>query len=258
MASASTDSATSARHDSGEAAKALRFIPLGEQQHSKIDTLGLSSELAWHDVYSLEDPSLLAFVPRPAHALLLVFPTSSAYEKARTDEDSSLPEYAGTGSKEEVLWFKQTIGNACGLMGILHATCNGMARDLIAPSTPLSDLITKAEPLDPKSRAKLIETSDDLATAHVSAASEGDTSAPAAEDHIDLHYVAFIKSAEGNLWELDGRRKGPLNRGKLEEGDDVLSEKALELGPKRFLKREEEAGGAELRFSILALGPSFT
>lgn len=57
------------------------------------------------------------------------------------------------------------------------------------------------------------------------------------------------------MWELDGGRKGPLNRGKLGEGEDVLSERAIEMGPKRFLKREEEVGGGELRFSILALGP---
>lgn len=98
---------------------------------SLVHKLGLSSDLSWHDVYSLDDPSLLAFVPRPAHALLLVFPVSEAYIKARTDEDSSLSDYNGSGENEEVLWFKQTIGNACGLMGLLHAVCNGMTRDLI-------------------------------------------------------------------------------------------------------------------------------
>lgn len=103
-----------------------------------VHKLGLSSDLSWHDVYSLDDPSLLAFVPRPAHALLLVFPTSSAYEKSRQDEDNSLVDYTGTGSDEEVLWFKQTIGNACGLMGLIHATCNGMPRDLIGEMTLLS------------------------------------------------------------------------------------------------------------------------
>ena len=101
---------------------------------SLVHKLGLSSELSWHDVYSLDDPSLLAFVPRPAHALLLVFPVSSAYETARIEEDSSLPDYTGTGYEEEVLWFKQTIGNACGLMGLIHATCNGLTRDLIGIS----------------------------------------------------------------------------------------------------------------------------
>lgn len=93
--------------------------------------LGLSPDLSWHDVYSLDDPSLLSFVPRPAHALLLVFPVSETYETFRREEDSTLPDYSGSGSNEEVLWFKQTIGNACGLMGLLHAVCNGMLRDFI-------------------------------------------------------------------------------------------------------------------------------
>ena len=94
--------------------------------------------MSWHDVYSIDDPSLLAFVPRPAHALLLVFPTSAAYHKARQEEDEPLSNYSGTGPEEEVLWFKQTIGNACGLMGLLHAACNGMTRDLIGTLSNLT------------------------------------------------------------------------------------------------------------------------
>lgn len=112
--------------------------------------------------------------------------------------------------------------------------------------------------MDPAARARMLETTPAIATAHANAAAGGDTAPPSADDRIDLHFVAFVKSPEGNLWELDGRRKGPLNRGKLPEGEDVLGEKALQLGPKRFLESEKEAGaGAELRFSILALGPSF-
>ena len=126
-----------------------------------------------------------------------------------------------------------------------------------APSTPLSNLITEATPLSPPDRAKLLETSSDLAAAHASAASGGDTTAPSADDPIDLHFVAFVKSPENNLWELDGSRKGPLNRGKLPQGEDILGEKAIQLGPKRFLTREQNTPGGEMRFSILALGPSF-
>ncbi|NJM82156.1 MAG: hypothetical protein HC844_06390 [Tabrizicola sp.] len=34
-------------------------------------------------------------------------------------------------------------------------------------------------------------------------------SAPEAQAKVDLHFVAFVKSAvDGELWELDGRRKG--------------------------------------------------
>ena len=240
---------------------------------SLVHKLGLSPSLSFHDVYSLTEPSLLEFVPRPAHALLLVFPVSSTYESSRLAEDASLPEYTGSGPNEEVVWFKQTIGNACGLMGLLHAASNGMVRDfigklytlagrrdpmltLLAHSTPLEALLSTALPLAPNARARLLETSSTLAAAHASAASKGDTVAPDAATNVDLHYVAFVKSKENNLWELDGRRKGPLNRGKLGQEDDLLTEKAIEIGPMKFLKREEEKAEAELRFSIVALGPS--
>ena len=103
-----------------------------------VHKLGLSSDLSWHDVYSLDDPSLLAFVPRPVHALLLVFPVSKAYEKTRAEEDGPLPLYSGSGPNEEVLWFKQTIGNACGLMGLLHAVTNGMTREFIGSAFPIT------------------------------------------------------------------------------------------------------------------------
>lgn len=102
---------------------------------SLVHKLGLSPRLAFHDVYSLDDPSLLAFVPRPVHALLLVFPVSKTYETAREAEDSSLPTYSGLGPDEEILWFRQTIGNACGMMGLLHSACNGGAKELIGMSS---------------------------------------------------------------------------------------------------------------------------
>jgi ubiquitin carboxyl-terminal hydrolase L3 len=65
-----------------------------------------------------------------------------------------------------------------------------------------------------------------------------------------------VKSKDNHLWELDGRRKGPLDRGVLGPDDDVLCEKALQMGVRGFLKREEESGVGELRFSLVVLSPS--
>jgi ubiquitin carboxyl-terminal hydrolase L3 len=110
--------------------------------------------------------------------------------------------------------------------------------------------------LAPLERADLLYNSQALESAHQSAAAEGESAVPNAEDNIDLHYVCFVKDKDSNLWEMDGRRKGPLNRGQLGEEEDVLSEKALELGVKKFLAREEAAGGGELRFSVIALAQS--
>lgn len=112
----------------------VAFIPLEanpELMTKLLHDLGLKSDLAIHDVYSLTEPELLAFIPRPAHALLLVFPVSAAYESSRLAEDVTLPEYSGKGEDEPVVWFKQTIRNACGMMGLLHAVSNGSARKSI-------------------------------------------------------------------------------------------------------------------------------
>ena len=117
---------------------------------------------------------------------------------------------------------------------------------------PLIAYSRRAGPLDPAARTQLLETSPDLARAHHAAASQGDTAAPQASDDVDLHYVCFVKGDDGTLWELDGRRKGPLARGQLESGEDVLSEKALTLGPRRFI----EAGGEDIRFNAVVLAAS--
>ncbi|KAF2659201.1 cysteine proteinase [Lophiostoma macrostomum CBS 122681] len=238
---------------------AKRFVPLEnnpEVMSELVHKLGLSQKLAFHDVFSIDDPDLLAFVPRPAYALLLIFPVSATYEKFRVQEDKEKQEYEGHGPDEEVIWYKQTIGNACGLIGVLHGVSNGAARSLIEPDSNLAKLLNDAIPLKPLQRADLLYESQALETAHQSAAATGDTAAPSADDNVDLHYVCFVKSEKDRLWEMDGRRKGPLDRGELAADEDVLSEKALELGVRSFLKREAEAGGGDLRFSLIVLAES--
>ena len=121
----------------------------------------------------------------------------------------------------------------------------------------LDRLLHEATPLKPIQRADLLYESRALESAHQIAAQKGDTAAPSAEDAIELHYVCFVKSLDNNLWEMDGRRIGPLKLGTLEPEEDLLSEKTLSLSVRSFLKREEEAGGGELRFSLVALGQSF-
>ena len=112
----------------------LRIENNPEVMSSLLHQLGLSKSVGFHDVYSIDDPDLLAFVPRPAYALLLVFPVSETYEKFRRAEDEGKAEYEGSGPDEEVIWFKQTIRNACGLMGLLHGVSNGPVTKFIGMS----------------------------------------------------------------------------------------------------------------------------
>lgn len=118
------------------------------------------------------------------------------------------------------------------------------------PNSTLGKLLKEATPLTPTERADLLYNSPALETAHSASAQQGDTAAPPAEDIVELHFVAFVV-VNGKLWELDGSRKGPICRGEVGD-EDALGENALEMGPRRFVGREE----GELRFSVVALGPS--
>lgn len=108
------------------------FIPLESNPDvftKLIHKLGVSESLSFQDVYSIDDPELLAFIPRPAHALVLVCPEE--YGKVFAEDDAKVDSYSGSGENEDVVYFEQTIHNACGLYAILHGICNGDARKFI-------------------------------------------------------------------------------------------------------------------------------
>ena len=213
--------------------------------------LGVSKKLSFHDVYSIYDSDMLALVPRPVFALLATIPMTEAWKRDRDVEDAHLQWYKGAGREEPVIWFQQTIIHGCGLIGLLHCVCNGVPSEMITPGSELADFLEIAVPLGMAERAKFLSESEPMYEVSEAVAVKGDT--------IPLerganHFVALVKSQDGHLWELEGSRKGPLDRGFLGEGEDAFSERALELGIKRLIDIQREGGG-DLRFSCIALGP---
>lgn len=217
-------------------------------------TLGLSSDLEFYDVYSLDEPELIAHIPRPALALLVIIPLTPAWDRSRKAEDASKDLYTGSGPDEPVIWFKQTIGHACGSIGLLHSVINGPAVSYIRPDSDLAAIRSLAIPLDTEKRAELLYNSESFERAHKSVEQIGDSYASPAVERDGGHFVSFVKSG-GKLWELEGSRNGPLDRGSLADDEDVLSPRALELGIKRIIKLNTEGGGEDLRFSCIALAP---
>ncbi|OCL13170.1 ubiquitin carboxyl-terminal hydrolase [Glonium stellatum] len=229
------------------------FIPLESNPElftELIHELGVLPSLSFQDVLSLDDPELLGFVARPAFALILVFPTTNVYERQKTTEEAMQDEYQGSGNGEDVVWFKQTINNACGLYGILHAVCNGASRDHIASNSILSDLLKESLPLQPDARAKILEDSEEVESAYTAVARQGDSEVPEdPEDEVDFHYVCFVRSSKsGHVYELDGDRKGPIDRGEFKGADDMLCEDCLNL-VREFVTKEKD----NLNFSLMAL-----
>ena len=226
------------------------FIPLENNPEvftELVHRLGVSPDLGFFDVYST-DPELLAFVPRPAYALIFIAP-GDVFRRLHKDDAPKEFTYDGAGDQEPVVWMKQTIGNACGLMALLHSVANGKAKQFVTKDSSLDQIIKDMVPLKPGPRADVLYNSAALEKAHMAVARKGDTAAPPAEDHVGYHFISFVKGNDGNLYELNGGWDGPINCGKLGENDDCLSEKAIELGAGRYVKVAE----GNLGFSMVAL-----
>ena len=74
------------------------------------------------DVYGL-DPELLAFLPSPVVAMILLFPINDKYEAFRRQEEEEV-KANGQNVSPKVYFMKQTIGNACGTVALLHSIIN--------------------------------------------------------------------------------------------------------------------------------------
>ena len=222
-----------------------RWLPLESNPDvftSLAHTLGLSRSMIFQDVFSL-DPEALSFLPRPVYALVLVFPTGDKYEGIVAASKTTI----ATADNNDVMWFKQTIHNACGFYGLLHAVCNGEARKSLLPDSLLSNIVARYPTTSSTERSSLL-ANPELEREYHAVATKGDSTVPALEDEVDFHYTCFVKSG-GRLWELNGDLDGPIDKGALGEDDDAVSETALEH-VRQFMQAN---GGDGIGFSMLAL-----
>ncbi|KAJ6016679.1 hypothetical protein N7451_000058 [Penicillium sp. IBT 35674x] len=226
------------------------FIPLEnnpEVLSHLCQNLGIAPGLAFHDVFSTL-PDALSGIPRPIHALILLA-DQPIYNAARSAVVPTIPEYQGSGPDEPIIWIKQTIGHACGLMALLHCVFNLDGGRYVSRESILGTLLKRAIELEPIGRAQLLYDSEFLEEAHMDAASKGSSAAPSPHDENHHHFIGFVQKS-GQVWELNGGMKGPLLRGTL-DGEDLLSEQGLALTVRDFLDAAAKGGYGEM--SIVAI-----
>ena len=212
--------------------------------------LGADSGFAFCDVYGL-DPELLAMVPQPALALLLLFPITEATEADRTAQAASGPASGGGGKGQAPVWYtRQTIGNACGTIGVLHALANARGALQIEAGSFLERFLAATEALSPEERAAYLEHpppgAPSLEEAHQGAAAEGSTAPPPADAAVDLHFVCFVQKG-GSLFELDGRKTAPVCHGASSEA--TFLQDAVGVVRDKFVAL---AGDGNLNFTLMA------
>ncbi|MXQ93593.1 hypothetical protein E5288_WYG018893 [Bos mutus] len=222
---------------------------LGEPDCEMTNTVHFLKQLGLHpnwqfvDVYGM-DPELLSMVPRPVCAVLLLFPITEKYEVFRTEEEEKIKSQ-GQDVTSSVYFMKQTISNACGTIGLIHAIANNKDKMHFESGSTLKKFLEESASMSPEERARYLENYDAIRVTHETSAHEGQTEAPNIDEKVDLHFIALVH-VDGHLYELDGRKPFPINHG--ETSDETLLEDAIEVC-KKFMERDPD----ELRFNAIAL-----
>ncbi|KAL0687530.1 hypothetical protein Bca4012_087207 [Brassica carinata] len=242
-----------------ESSSAKRWLPLEanpEVMNQFLWGLGLSPDAAeCNDVFGLDD-ELLEMVPKPVLAVLFLYPIT---KKVHSDK---------------VYFMKQTVGNACGTIGLLHAIGNITSEIKLSEGSFLDKFFKSTANMTPMERARFLENDSQIEDAHSVAVTAGET--PATDD-ADTHFICLacvdgnkfshqpkkyqntesfkhtsisvlnhIVYYAGEIYELDGRKAGPISHG-------ASSPATLLKDATKVMKRFIEKNPDTLNFNVIAI-----
>ena len=203
-----------------------------------------TAQLAWQDVLSHEDWAL-EMIPTPVRACAMVYEITPEQEAHRAAEEAARA--AAPAPARPPFFMVQQIPNACGTIALLHACANLVeGGDVALPADSwLATYVAAARPLGPVEREALLAADDKLAAQHAEAVQQGQS---AVVDDTWQHFVCFVER-EGRLWELDGRKGGPIDHGACAK-EGVLQASVAVM--KQYMSRNPDS----MRFT-LCVAPVF-
>lgn len=140
--------------------------------------LGVSREWVFVDVFGL-DPELLAMVPTPVKAVLMLFPITSKYEQYREAQDTAL----SMDYPPSLFFVRQTIANACGTIALIHSVVNN---EIDISNGVLEVLYEEMKGCTSDLRAKVLENSKELFNLQHDSSVRGQTSV--SSQFLDVSY----------------------------------------------------------------------
>lgn len=227
----------------------IKWLPLEsnpEVINKYVQNIGIDTEkFEFTDIYGL-DSELLAMVPRPVLAVLLLFPVTKLYQEYRQKQIDALKESTQTVSPN-VYFTKQTVSNACGTVALIHALANNKEALNIDCEKTFGKYLKNTQEMSPVERAEYLKTDDSMTSAHSECANEGQTETPSINEELELHFIAYVHK-DGVLYELDGAKEFPINHG--EACADNLLERSAEV-----IRKLIELNPNENRFNVIGLAP---
>jgi ubiquitin carboxyl-terminal hydrolase L3 len=210
-----------------------------------IENLGFPTALyQFTDVFSVEDWAI-QMVPQPVIAVVFLFPITEVQAKFRREQVQQIKDQGGPVGAENVYHMRQTVGNACGTVGILHAIGNARHRVPLVEGSFLQRFYDSTNNLSPDDIASFLEEDEEIEITHAVAAQEGETRTPSLHERVDTHFICF-SCVDGHLFELDGGKEFPINHGPSSE-ETILQDSCRVI--QEFISRDPN----EIRFTIVAL-----
>eukprot|EP00106_Octopus_bimaculoides_P015403 XP_014782845.1 PREDICTED: ubiquitin carboxyl-terminal hydrolase-like [Octopus bimaculoides] len=109
----------------------------------------------------------------------------------------------------------------------------------------MKKFIAETKSMTPEEKASYLEYNREMGVVHEDCAQEGQTQAPPRDQAVVRHFITLI-SHNNKLYELDGRKEGPVCHGEINKESFLESAAAM---VKKFMARDPE----EMDFSVMAL-----
>ena len=202
---------------------------------------GVPDSWAFSDCLGLDD-ELLAFVPQPCLALILIFPWSKEAVAAR---DAAMAPRS-VPVPDGLYYMEQRVGEACGTIAVIHAVLNNVER-LGLRSGALYDFWQQTRGLDKAARGLALAKCTAIEQLHAHQSQQGQT---AAVERTEYHFICFVHH-NGKLYELDGSRPTRLPICHGDSSPETFLHDAARVVRDTFF-----AADGSVMFGITTLGPA--
>ncbi|KAG9347167.1 hypothetical protein JZ751_006094 [Albula glossodonta] len=162
---------------------AMEWKPL-EINPELLCKLGVGGGWQFVDIVGLEDEAL-SWVPSPSCAVMLLFPL--------TQQKQTMEKSASHKPEPEVYFLKQTVGNSCGTVGLLHAVANNRHRLQFESGSVVKKFLDDTASMSVDDRAKNLESNKEIHIVHDEVAAEGQCQVD--PDKVNFHFTSIVADA---------------------------------------------------------------
>ncbi|EGR30024.1 ubiquitin carboxyl-terminal family 1 protein, putative [Ichthyophthirius multifiliis] len=204
-----------------------------------IQNLGFdTSKYQWVDLMSTEDWAQ-EMLPKPCVAVVFLFPITENTIKYDQEEEKKQQQVDA-----KVYFMKQFARNACGTVGVMHAMLNMIEQhpELAKKDSILEKFYAQTSTMTPEQRGNYFLQCKELKHQHCEAVEQGQAQM---QEDVNTHFVCFIEK-NGHIYELDGRKKSPVNHGNS-NSENFLKDACILA--KKLMERDPQ----QVNFTILAL-----